>query len=251
MLNLAIKNLKWLVCAALVFTMTMPATAANLEIGGYVAQAESRFQRNVWNFIKEFKTSQRVGSHYWKYDQYYWAYDYLFNGSSHSNYIDDQDLVFISGHGNSYIWQSIQSPSQIIDFRNSPGYGDKDLEFLIIESCSTVASAPEASNWWSPWAKMFKGLHQLLGFRTLSYSDNGIPNQFAKNLKSNQYVWQAWFNAVNSERSSFTWTEGGERVSYPGFASGIMYQSTRYDRLGSYAADPAGGTSGMWTVWQY
>jgi len=55
MLNFAIKNLKWLVCAALVFTMTMPATAANLEIGGYVAQAESRFQRNVWNFIKEFK----------------------------------------------------------------------------------------------------------------------------------------------------------------------------------------------------
>ncbi len=38
---------------------------------------------------------------------------------------------------------------------------------------------------------------------------------------------------------------------YPGLASAIMYNSTENDRLGAYAADPAGGTVGMKTWWQY
>lgn len=240
----------------IILSSSVVSYAGGREIGGYVAQAESRFQRNVWNFIKEFKSSQSIGSHTWKYDQYFWARDYLFEGNSHKSYVDAQDLVFISGHGNSYIWQSVQSPSEIVDFRNVPSYGNLsdggDLEFLIIESCSTVATAPEAANWWTPWKKMFQGLHQLLGFRTLSYSDNGIPNAFAKNLKNNQKIWEAWFDAVNTERTwSYTHTESsGEVVPYPGFASGIMYNSTANDRLGSYASDPS-PNQGFWTVWQY
>lgn len=240
-------------------TITISSTsvyAGNREIGGYVAQAESRFQRNVWNFIKEFRTNQNIGAHTWKYDQYYWARDYLFEGNSHNSYVDAQDLVFIAGHGGAYTWQTVQNPDERVDFRNVPGYGDiennGDLEFLIVESCLTVATAPEAANWWIPWKKMFQGLHQLLGFRTLSYSDNGIPNAFAKNLKNNRKVWEAWFDAVDTERSwSYTHTESdGEVVPYPGFASGIMYNSTANDRLGAYAADPS-PSQGFWTVWQY
>jgi hypothetical protein len=227
---------------------------ADRDIGGYVDQAERRFVRNVWNFIKEFDNWKTIGSHRYKYDQYYWAEKFLFEGTSHASYVDKMDVVFISGHGNSYIWQCVQSPSQIVDFRNVPGYGDLstngDLEFLIIESCSTVTPYPDDNNYRNSWKNMFQGLHQLVGFRTLSVSDNGIPNNYAKKLKANQGVWQAWFDAVNEERS-WTHSDVSSGVPYPGFASAIVYSTTDNDRLGAYSNDPAGGTSGMYSWWQY
>jgi hypothetical protein len=48
------------VVLALVFCLGFTAeqaNAGNREIGGYVAQAEDRFVRNVWNFIKNFATT--------------------------------------------------------------------------------------------------------------------------------------------------------------------------------------------------
>ena len=243
-----------LIGAITLFLDTSPVQSGNRDIGGYVAQAESRFVRNVWNFIKEFKTRQTIGSHSYKYNQYYWAEKFLFEGPSHANFADKMDLVFMSGHGNFYIWQEIKNPSTTTDFRTVPPYGDLanngDLEFLIIESCNTVTPYPDDHNYRNSWAGMFQGMHQLVGFRTLSVSDNGIPNRYAKKLKSNQGVWQSWFAAVNDERSWWH-SDVEDGVPYPGFASAIVYVSTENDKLGSYASDPAGGTSGMHSWWQY
>jgi Family of unknown function (DUF6345) len=243
-----------LFAAILVLFYTSPIQSGNRDIGGYVDQAESRFVRNVWNFIKEFKTWQNIGSHSYKYDQYYWAEKFLFEGASHANFVDKMDLAFISGHGNFYIWQCIKNPNTITDFRTVPGYGDLinngDLEFLIVESCNTVTPYPDDHNYRSSWAGMFQGLHQLVGYRTLSVSDNGIPNNYAKKLKSNQGVWQAWFDAVNDERSWWH-SDLDDGAPYPGLASAVVYTSTENDKLGSYAADPGGGTSGMHSWWQY
>lgn len=229
------------------------ARASDLEIGGYVDQAEDRFVRNVWNFVKNFQGFQTIGSNRYRMVQYYWAEPYEFNGS-HQSYVDKMDLSYVAGHGAGYYIQTKKSTSTGVDLRNSPAYGDMakggDLEFLIIESCNTVVSAPEVSNWWTPWTSIFQGLHQLVGFRTLSNSDNGIPNRYAQKLKANGGVWQSWFAAVNEERvySNYVNTDG---APYPGYASAIMYTSTENDKLGSYGSDPAGGSNGMKTWWQY
>jgi hypothetical protein len=229
------------------------ALAANREIGGYVDRAEDRFVRNVWNFNKNFQDWQTIGGNRWKVAQYYWAEPFEFNGS-HQSFVDAMDLSYVAGHGSAYYIQTNQSTSTGVDLRNSPAYGDLhlggDLEFLIIESCNTVASAPEASDWWTPWTSIFQGLHQLVGFRTLSYSDNGIPNRYANKLKANGGVWQSWFDAVNEERIYST-TVASDGAPYPGYASAIMYTTTENDRLGQYASDPSGGASGMKTWWQY
>jgi hypothetical protein len=234
-------------------TAVSTARAGDREIGGYVDRAEDRFVRNVWNFVKNFQGWQTIGSHRYQEVQYYWAEPFEFN-SSHQSFIDKMDLAYVAGHGSAYYIQTNQSTSTGVDLRYSPAYGDLanggDLEFLIIESCNTVASAPEASNWWTPWTSIFQGMHQLVGFRTLSNSDNGIPNRYAQKLKANQRVWQAWFDSVNEERaySSYVNDDG---APYPGYASAIMYTTTENDRLGSYAADPAGGSYHMKTWWQY
>jgi hypothetical protein len=251
------KNLKFaLFVLLLVFSCLSfaPTVYADREIGGYVDQAEDRFVRNVWNFVKNFQGNQNIGSHSYQEVQYYWGEPFEFD-SNHQDFVDKMDLAYVAGHGNYYYIQTKQSASEGVDLRNCPAYGDLahggDLEFMIIESCDTVASAPEfPSDWWTPWTHIFQGLHQLVGFRTLSNSDNGIPNRYANKLKANGGVWQSWFDAVNEERV-YSSSVNSDGAPYPGYASAIMYTTTENDRLGSYAADPAGGSANMLTWWQY
>ncbi|MGZ3901070.1 MAG: DUF6345 domain-containing protein [Bacteroidia bacterium] len=231
----------------------MPAVRSDdREIGGYVDRAEDRFVRNVWNFIKNFQGWQPVGNNRWQEVQYFWGEPFEFN-TNHLDFVDKMDLSYVACHGSAYYVQTEQSTSTGVDLQTVPGYGDLahgngDLEFLIIESCSTVASAPEAPDWWTPWSTLFHGLHQLCGFRTLSYSDNGIPNRYANKLKANGGVWQSWFSAVDGER---TFNNDGTYTEFPGFASCIIYTTTENDRLGNYVAADPYGTANMETVWQY
>ena len=242
--------------SALCFLFACTLNGGDREIGGYVDRAEDRFVRNVWNFIKNFQGFQNIGNHRYQEVQYFWAEPFEFD-SNHQDFVDKMDVAYVAAHGSGYYIQTNQSTSTGVDLRNCPAYGDLansgDLEFLIIESCNTVASAPEApasGDWWTPWTKIFQGLHQVVGFRTLSNSDNGIPNRYANKLKANGGVWQSWFDAVNEERSysSYVNTDG---APYPGYASAVMYTTTEEDRLGNYAADPAGGAVNMKTWWQY
>ncbi|KJV07358.1 DUF6345 domain-containing protein [Methylocucumis oryzae] len=250
-------NQKKLVTGLCLATLTLASAASyagDREIGGYVDKAESRFVRNVWNFIKNFQGWQNIGSHRYKETQYYYNKPFVMD-SSHQFYVDKMDLAYIAGHGSDYYIETDQSLGEGVDLRTVPAYGDLanngDLEFMIIESCYTVTTAPEHADWWSPYSNMFQGLHQLVGFHTLSNSDNGIPNNYANKLKANGGVWQSWFDAVNEERYWIFNPTNDDGSPYPGLASAIMYTSTENDRLGAYAADPAGGTAGMKTWWQY
>ncbi len=232
--------------------------ADSRQIGGYVAQAEDRFVRNVWNFIKYYDSSQSVGSHSWKRDQYYWMEPWVFEGS-HASYVDSQDLSYVACHGGPWVMACHDGIGDV-DLRNAPPYGDLpnggDLEFFIVESCSTIVAAPDPSFDWNGWRNngpggIFAGLHQAMGFRTLSYSDNWVPKWFALRTKSNEIVWSSWFWAVQMERSfpqRGPWQpEPG--VAYPGWASAIMPVKCKYDRLGSYVADPVASDL-LYSVWE-
>ena len=233
-------------------------SAGYRETGGYVGQAESRFVRNVWNFIKNFQAVRTVGGNTWKNAQYYWMEPWVFEGS-HSSFVDAQDLAYVACHGGPWVLACHDGIGDV-DLRNAPAYGDLpnggDLEFLVVESCSTIVAAPDASFDWNGWRNngpggVFGGLHQAMGFRTLSYSDNKIPEWFALRTQCNEIVWCAWFWAVQMERAfpqRGPWQpEPG--VSYPGWASAIMPQKCKNDRLGSYVADPVAADL-LFSVWE-
>lgn len=250
-------NLRFVAFLFLLVLFTIrTADAGDRLIGGYVDNADARFVRNVWNFIKNFQGWQNVGGNRWEYSQYYWADPVEFN-SQHLNYVDKMDFAYFSGHGNHYYCQTNASTSTGFDLRSCPGFGNLatggHLKFLIIESCYTVTTCPDvAGDWWTPWgSSIFQGLHQLVGFHTLSNSDNGIPNNFAGKLKANGGIWQSWFNAVNEERSWINNPTNSDGSPYPGLASTVLYTSTQNETLGNYGANPAGGTGGMYTYWQY
>lgn len=230
----------------LVGAVTLLATAATAgtKEGGYVYnQGEARFVDNVYNFLKHFS-----------YDQYYWAQAYQFT-SANNTYIDAMDIAYYSGHGN--YWYMGMGPGasspQYVSIPSAGSWGDSNLEFIIFQSCQVVPSIPEMSagkisNWWSNWVgsgRVFQGLHQAIGYRTLSYSGNGISNNFGSRVASGQAVWQAWFAAVNDERS---WWRGSD---YPGYASVVLYPGLDNDTYYSFGADPPSNHGALRTYYQY
>ena len=56
---------------------------------------------------------------------------------------------------------------------------------------------------------------------------------------------QAWFAAVNDERS---WWTGS---SYPGYASGVYHASCSNDRYYSFVADPPAGHGSLSITYQH
>jgi len=214
------------------------------EEGGYVYNhGEDRFVDNVYNFLKHFP-----------YEQYYWAQHWQF-GSSNNYYVDAMDFAYYSGHGNNlFLGMGPGSSSpQYVDIRtagttSNGGWGDRDLEFIVFQSCKVIPAPIDVADWWSEWVgpgDVFQGLHMALGYRTNSYSGNGISNNFANRVAGGQAVQPAWFAAVNDERS---WWLGSD---YPGYASAVYYCGLRYDVYPSYAADPPDNHYSLCIVYQY
>jgi hypothetical protein len=228
--------------AALLATLAAqtPPLVAGSGVGGYVYNhGESRFVDNVYNFIKHFA-----------YDQYYWTESYEFT-SAEDSYVDAMNLAYYSGHGNHfYIAMGPGSSSpQAVDLTTAGSYGDGEqrLKFIVFQSCEVIPSVPDLSDWWSAWVPngIFQGLHQAIGYRTLSYSGNGISDNFGSRAAGGQALWQAWFDAVNDERS---WWRGSD---YPGYASVVLYPGLDNDTFFSYGPRPPAHHGALRTYYQY
>ena len=266
-LNLLLRKTIACLAAALLAAALLLGTAAAADqkhIGGYVDNAQSRFVRNVWNFVKYFQSPEGIGPHSYVNTQYFWAEPYEFLSDSQA-YVNSEDFAYFSGHGNSYVF-ACHSNIADVDLRSASGYGNPStgghLQFIVFEDCLTVASLPEfPGDWWSAWLPdssghhIFQGLHQAIGFRTLSISDNGIPDEFAQRLLGGQAVWPAWFNSVQDQRTYFfgiplhgSVTDG---VPYPGFASVVLHPGLDNDSLGFIGPTPSASSHSLRTYWQY
>lgn len=209
------------------------------RVGGYVYnQGEQRFVDNVYNFIKHFT-----------YEQYYWTQAYEFT-SYNNSFVDAMDIAYYSGHGNSwYIGMGPGSASpQYVYTQYAGPWGDNQMEFIVFQSCHVIPGPPDVSNWWSPWVgsgRPFQGLHQAIGYRTNSYSGNGISNNYGSRVAACQGMWQAWFAAVNDERS---WWMGSD---YPGYASVVLYPGLDNDTKCYYGVDPPANHTSLRIYYQY
>lgn len=220
---------------------TAPAIAADQHIAGYVDRAENFFVRDTWNFLEHFQSPYTIGSHRWWYTQYYWNEEWFF-GFNSRYFADAVHLIYATGHGYPYWLQTDQANNRGIWFDSAAGLGNAAnngrAKFLTIDSCSTVLSARDRTDWYSIWLRaangthIFQGLHQLTGYRTTSYGDNGITCRYARRLAAQLPVWQAWFSAVDGERA---WWKGR---NYPGFASAMVFPGLDNDTLGNYGPNP-------------
>ena len=192
-----------------------------LEEGGYAGTTNQGHDAVVYNFLKHFN-----------YEQYYYAREHQWAWNN-DNRVDAMDFAIFGGHGNPWSiktldgWMDLDTIGSMADW----GWGDNDAEFVAFESCKVVTSPIDTSDWWTNWVKEpdgpMDGVHQILGFRTDSWqaTDEDITDEFGHRIAQGYAVWQAWFDAIDSEGSNE-------------YGSAVMYPPTDGDTYYSVASDP-------------
>ena len=231
---------------AIIAAAVQPAHAYDEQEGGYVYQytssSEDRFLDNVYNFLFCFDLDY-IGRKYkdTTMDQYYWAESPCFD-TYNNFFLDGVDFAYYSGHGNNWLITMGPGADYSPDYvylhgskfnGRHKGWGDNSLEFVTFQSCAVLPSPIERSDWYSNWVAepydLFDGLHQAIGYRVNSYSGNGISADYGDRIANNdEAVWQAWFNAVNTERDGY----------YPGYASAVMHPDNDGESYGCQFGDP-------------
>lgn len=141
--------------------------------------------------------------------QYYWAYPFEFN-TSEAAYVNSVNIAINQVHGNWWYFTTRSNCCDGVDITTIPvseGYGTANgghLSYWILHSCEVVPSAADAPcptdsrPWWTPWFNIFRGLHTVVGYRTIMWIDDDVSGPYGSALRFGAPVVSAWFNATTS-----------------------------------------------------
>lgn len=224
-----------LAVGALITAASNPVLAVDREEGGYAGTTDEGHDTVVYNFLKHFN-----------YEQYYYSYKHQWSWNN-DNRVDAMDFAIFAGHGNKWLIAGIDGSQSLTSAGSSSdrGYGSLDAEFVAFESCYVVPSPIEESDWYSNWTSesddVFDGLHQALGFHTLSWqsTDQKVTDYFGSRIANGYAVWETWFDAINAKGRS---DEHG---------SAVMHPSADGDTYGSFVSDPAENHTSLRIWYQY
>jgi hypothetical protein len=215
--------------------MTLSPSFAQGEEGGYVGTTDEGHNTVVYNFLRHFS-----------FEQYYYCASHQWTWNNDKR-VDNMDIAIYAGHGNE--WLITDTKGGAIDLSNAgntaaDGYGDLDCEFIAFQSCYVVPSPAESASWASAWTSstgVFDGLHQAVGFRTVSYqsTDQDMTDTFGFLVEGGAAIWQAWFAAINLDCLS---DEMG---------CAVMYPTAENDTYYSFIADPPASSTWLKVWWQY
>lgn len=211
------------------------AHAVDHEEGGYAGTTNEGHDTVVYNFLKHFN-----------YEQYYYSYKHQWTYNNNSR-VDAMDFAIFAGHGNKWLIAGLDGSVDLETAGSSTaaGYGSLDAEFVAFESCYVVPSPIEVTNWYTKWTSesddVFDGLHQALGFHTVSWqsTDQAVSDYFGSRIAAGYGVWESWFDAINARGRN---DEDG---------SAVMYPAADGDTYASYVADPPANHSSLRIWYQY
>ncbi len=136
--------------------------------------------------------------------QYYWAVPAMYSTDAPA-FVNDVNIALTEAHGAPWEFSTESNCCDVVYINNIPsteGYGAATrgkLDYWIIHSCDVVPSASDDSAWWTPWFKVFQGLHAVMGSRTEMLFDSGAVNTpFGQNIGDGASVVSSWFNATLS-----------------------------------------------------
>ncbi|MGL4612148.1 MAG: DUF6345 domain-containing protein [Trueperaceae bacterium] len=157
-------------------TQSIPRVDVGAEYVG-VSQGLGGSQDNANGFVTTMTASSIPVQFHWG-DYAAWERDFKdpsFSGDD-TNWVDDVDMTFYTGHANG---NGFTFPSSFDDGflnYNDALWGDSDLEWLVIAACGPLQLEEGGLRWWQRWGPAFQGLHQLLGYTTVSW-DNTVEGQ--------------------------------------------------------------------------
>lgn len=229
------RRTKAILLTGLLSTVAASASAVDHEEGGYAGTTDEGHDTVVYNFLKHFN-----------YEQYYYSYKHQWS-TNNDNRVDAMDFAIFAGHGNKWRVAGIDGSVDLSTAGASShrGYGDDDAEFVAFESCYVVTSPIETANWYSKWTSesddVFDGLHQALGFHTVSWqsTDQKVSDFFGSRIAGGHGVWESWFDAINAKGKS---DEHG---------SAVMYPAADGDTYASFVADPPQSHTNLRLWYQY
>ncbi len=226
-----------------------PPAADDPTVGRYVVRDDS------WDWVDDacdFKNGLNAGHpSSWTpitFGDYYWDYPRLWTTQENS-FVDRWHITLMEGHGAPWLFTTRSNCCDVVNFNTAsqPGYGNRpgdSMRYLILKSCSVVPALPDRANWADPWWRVFKGLHQAIGFRTTMYINDDISYNFGWHLAQNCRVLDSWFHATNT-------CSGYHGSNGFGFGAVVMIPGHEGDTIYSTAPLPPATSTGLTIWWQY
>jgi len=133
-------------------------------------------------------------------------------GGDDSDWVDDVDAVFFSGHGgpNGFSFCNNTQDDNFLH-KDDARWGNRDLEWLGVDACSLLALESGGQRWWQRWGPAFKGLHLFASFKSVNYDTKEEGRKWARNmLVHNMTVRQAWAQmSIDTHGSDVEWAVMG------------------------------------------
>lgn len=227
------------------------AYLASVSVGRYVVREDSSdWMDDANDFKRGLENGHCSGCSTLTFPQFYWNEPRLF--TTEDNYwVDQCHIVLMEGHGDHWLFTTRGNCCDIVYLNSGsqPGYGGNAggvMAYLILKGCDIIPSPIDVSNWADPWWRIFKGLHQAIGFRTTMYINDDISDNFGESIGNNGNIVDSWFAATNS-CFSYQWQRliGGD---VPGYGSVVMITGHQGDGIYYTAPAPNADSAGL-TIW--
>jgi hypothetical protein len=123
-------------------------------------------------------------------------------GGQDSNFVDDVDFVYFSGHGdpNAFYFGTNHDGDGSYTFQvhySEADWGDRDLEWIFIPACEVLQSYPTR---WNPAFHTPRALHGITGFHTNVWDSDQLGTRFAMYLTDLALsIKEAWRQATQRD----------------------------------------------------
>lgn len=144
--------------------------------------------------------------------QYFWSRNAQFT-TDNARYLDSVDVAWSHGHANFhhdyYASDNWTSAQEIGDPGRGNGLGRNTLRYWYARGCEFIPVPDDyyyvnqSHNAWDPWWGVFRGLHSVLSFRTLSYPGDELSSQWSYSAGAGFSTGSSWLYG-NEEAGVYT-----------------------------------------------
>ncbi|KAI5801654.1 hypothetical protein DFH27DRAFT_64185 [Peziza echinospora] len=206
-------------------------------VGRYVVRQDYdgfvRIANRFWNLLSGESAKSTLYAP--KNTQYYWAYNYMYLQQA-ANYVDSVHLALTAGHGAHGVFSTLKNCCDLVWLNDVIALGKKNLRYWVIYACSVIPTSLDSDDPFGPWWNVFGGLHTVVGYRTIAFLEDGVPEGFAKKAAwggSASWSWMSSASASSSYGATKTyWNEEKKRWDRYGRPSAVSVCGHIDDSLG-------------------
>ena len=167
-------------------TTIQPSQSSDTDVGSeWIGESQGLggSEANAGGFVSHFNSLGTTVLFEWG-DFNAWEQDFKdpTNGGDDSNWVDDADAVFYTGHANGDGFTFPGTNDDGFLRFDDARWGQIDLEWLVIAACGPLQVTSGGVEWYDRWGPAFDGLHLLLAYATVSNDNVSEGDYYARGL---------------------------------------------------------------------